>query len=632
MCWFTLRTDEDTRPAVTHSSPSTRKSETRLSLPVPKDYSPTPVLQELQGASADGSLPKDSAKSFHPVERVVAQGTVLDERIARVPDGGWQRIRLVKASIQPRPLRVEEEWRLERGAWVCLRRDMYLADQLILKIQPGFLSPSWQNQLRAAGVDSVVQVAPDTFTARLHAATLDSAPKALATILADVRGIESAEMDGVGFSAGAPNDTHFATQWALQNTGQSGGTAGADIGAMDLWDILLTAPGVVIAHLDTGLNLTHPDLVGVTWINPGEIAGDGIDNDGDGFIDDVNGWDFTNSDNDPTDDHGHGSNVGGIIVANRNNSLGMAGVLSGVKLMVCKVVDANNVGTTSALISGVTYARQRGVPIMNLSLQNYPSSTTLSNEFNACQTAGILLCICAGNQGLNNDVIRNYPSSYPQTNIIAVGNHDRTDVRWTGSPNPSNYGATNVDLYAPGREVLGPILGTDYSYYTGTSQATPFVSAVAAAIKYVNPTWKSAEIKAAIMNSVVTNANYTGKSISGGRLNALTSLSYAIRQETTNDADGDHVGNLFEYLAGTRLDDATSKPVITSNLENGYLHLKMLRITRTDAHFEVQKTVDFSTWTAVGVTDFSTTSWLDGGISVSGNSLGFLRVKAVASP
>lgn len=631
LCWYTV-----SRRQAAGSAFSVRSSKSvtsvRLASPTVAQLPQLTSLLSIAPPVSSVILPIDSPASDHPVEQAVAKSRVLDERRESLPGGGLLRTRLVKASFRKDLLRVEEEWRMEAQGWTCYRRDMYLADQLILKTRPNVTLSALQVALKTLGMDFGAFIAPDTFTVRLREATLDAMPRALAALTANGGIVESAEADGVGFGAAVATDPNFTDQWGLQNTGQSGGTAEADVNATGLWDIMATVSGVTVAALDSGFNFTHPDLQGVAWTNPGEIAGDGIDNDGDGYIDDVNGWDFTNNDNDPTDDHGHGSNVSGIIAANRNNGEGISGTIGGVKIMVCKVLDSTNHGTESALLSAVTYARLQGVPIMNLSLQFYPFSTALSNEFNACQTAGILMCICAGNAGQNNDLSPNYPSCYLHTNIVAVGNHDRTDVIWASNPNKSNYGPTNVDLFAPGRDILGPDKLAGYSYFTGTSQATPFVTAVAAAIKYVNPDWKSAQIKTAIMSSVTTKAAYTGKCVSGGRLNALKSVAYAIKQEPTNDPDGDKVSNLFEYLAGTRLDDNTSQPVITSSLESGYLHLKMPRITRTDAHFEVEKTADFSAWTKAGVTDFSTTTLQDGGIPVSGNSAGYLRVKAVVGP
>jgi subtilisin family serine protease len=421
---------------------------------------------------------------------------------------------------------------------------MFLADQLIVKTARGLSENVIAQRFEASGMKIEAVLGERLVAVRLPDPGLDAVPSALAFLAAHPELAESAEPDGVGFGGGTPNDPSFSQQWGFHNTGLLGGTVDADVDAPEFWDIVDSTPGIVVAVLDSGLNYTHPDLQGIAWINPGEIAGDGIDNDSSGRIDDINGWDFVNSDNDPTDDHGHGSNVTGIIAANRGNATGIAGMLKGVRILACKILNSSNSGTTSNLIAGVTYARQRGVPVMNLSLQSYPFSSTLNTEFTACQTAGILLSICAGNQGTDNDTTPNYPSSYTHPNIISVGNHDRTDVRWSGSFNPSNFGATSVDLFAPGRDILSPILGTSYSNYTGTSQAAPFVTAVCAAIKYANPTWGATQIKSSVISSVVNVASYSGICVTGGRLNAVNAVSSAFRLLPNQDADGDRFSEL----------------------------------------------------------------------------------------
>ena len=475
-------------------------------------------------------LPRDSATSMHPVECAIAEGVVLESRLEPgASPGAWKRLRLVQTKVQPRPVRVVEEWKQTpgTGAWVCGRRDMYLADQLIITARKGISTGQLTQQLASLGMKLDGPVKDGVFTVRLPKAELEAAPGGLRLLAAHPEIVAAAEEDGVGFGGSIPNDSLFGQQWGLRNTGQSGGTAGADVDAPDFWDRIDSTPGMVIAVLDSGLNLTHPDLQDIAWVNPGEIAGDSIDNDGSGKVDDVNGWDFVNNDNDPSDDHGHGSNVTGIIAASRNNTEGIAGMIGGVRVVVCKILNSSNSGLTSNLIAATTYARLRGVPIMNLSLQSYPYSSTLDAEFTACQNAGILLCICAGNQGVNNDTTPNYPSSYPHANIIAVGSHDRTDARWSGTSNPSNYGAGNVDLFAPGREILSPILGTSYSNYTGTSQATPFVTAVATALKYLHPAWHAPEIKNRILGTVTVLPAYSGLCVTGGRLNAAAAVARA---------------------------------------------------------------------------------------------------------
>ena len=580
------------------------------------------------------SVPADSPGSSHPVERAVALGQVLESRSEVVGAGRvWQRVRTVQTGVQPRPVRVVERWEsTEDGSLRCAWRDMFLADQLIVALIPGSDGADVERVLAIGGMKRGEKISGEWLTVRLASAGLDAVPQAI-EFLSRHRGlVASAEPDGVGFGAGIPSDTSFSSQWGHHNTGQSGGTVDADVDAPEFWDIIESAPGIVVAVLDSGLNSGHPDLQNLSAVNPGEVDGDHIDNDGNGKVDDTGGWDFVNNDNNPADDHGHGSNVTGILAATRNNAAGVAGMIGGTRILACKILNSSNSGLTSHLIAAVAYARQRGVPVMNLSLQNYPLSDSLGIEFTACQNAGILLSICAGNQGVSNDLTPNYPSCYPHPNIIAVGNHDRTDARWSGTFGPSNYGAVSVDLFAPGRDILAPILGTSYSSYTGTSQATPYVTAVCAAIKHANPSWSADSIKASVLASVVTRPAYSGLCGTGGRLNAANAMGHAIRQLPDRDSDGDGHPNLLEYLAGTRVDSDKSRPAITHQVTGGYVKVGMPRVSRPDAYLELEASGDLKTWTTSGITDFSTSGQLIGGIPLAESGRRFLRIRAVPSP
>lgn len=580
-------------------------------------------------------IPADQPKSPHPVESAVAAGEVLEVRFEPTRFANqWRRVRLVRSPVQPRLVRVSELWDFDpiAGRAICLSREMFLADQLIVKAAPGIDEAELRTRLEAAGMHLLAPLGEGSHTVRLDESGLDSIPEAL-RLLSGLRGlIESAEADGVGFGSGTPNDPRFSEQWGLHNTGQSGGTVNVDIDGPDLWDILEGTPGIVIGVLDSGLNFNHPDLQDIAWINPGETGNDGIDNDASGKIDDVRGWDFVNNDNDPTDDHAHGSHVTGILAANRSNGVGVAGLLGGVRILVCKILNSSNSGTTSNLIAATTYARQRGVPVMNLSLQNYPFSSALSTEFAACETDGIVLVACAGNQGTNNDVSPNYPSSHIHANVIAVGNHDRTDARWSGSFLPSNFGSTSVDLFAPGRDILAPVLGTAYSSYTGTSQATPFVTAVCAGLKFANPSWTAPQIKTAVLSSVVTRPAYDGICTTGGRLHAVRAVSAALRALPGQDSDGDGFSNLFEYLAGTRIDSRGSLPLVSSGTSAGWYRIQTSRKARGDALFEVETSDDLVFWSTDGVSDQSSPTMLSRGIPVDGAATGFLRIRAVPLP
>ncbi len=599
------------------------------------------VLPPPAGAGTDdddarAETPPARPDSSHPVERAVARGVVLDQRVEPSPDPRrWNRVLLLRADVQPRIVRVVESWIHGPGARepVCLARDMFLADGLIIRAAPGLDAPALRARLEAEGLVLDEALAADLWSVRLPAATLDAVPDALAALAARPDLVALAEPDGIGFGATLPNDPYFSLQWALRNTSQSGGLSGTDIDAPALWTILQNTPGVVVAVLDSGLNFTHPDLQGLAWNHPGEIIGDGLDNDGNGKIDDHRGWDFVNNDNNPTDDQGHGSHVTGIIAANRNNGLGIAGLVGGVSILPCKVLNSSNSGTTSHLIAAVAYARLLGAPIMNLSLQNYPFNSSLNAEFTNCRDAGILLSICAGNQGSDNDLTPNYPSGHAHSNIIAVGNHDRTDKRWNGSFNPSNHGASSVDLFAPGRDIYSTVLGTSYDSYTGTSMSAPHVTAAAAALKYAYPSWTAAEIKAAILDSVVATPAYQGICVSGGRLDAPAALALALRQLPAHDSDQDGAPNLLEYLAGTRIDSATSHPAPpTTSFTNNRLGIGLPRMLRPDASLHIEQSTDLLSWTRVGVTDSSDATTLLGSVALDGRPRVFLRIVADPSP
>lgn len=469
-------------------------------------------------------IPAPRPDSLHPVERVAANGEVLDEETEWSQSSGvWTRSRLIRSEAQTGLLRLVEEWSYDPSTdEVALkRRDLYHASKVIVRTKAGVKSETLEGTVSRLGMSRVRELAPGLYSVALNEEKLQGVPEAIHSLerLSDL--VEAVEADGVGFGAGNPDDLLFPSQWGNHNTGQSSGSIDADVDAPEFWALAGHAPGIVIAVLDSGLNFTHPDLAGIGWTNPDEIGGDGIDNDGNGRIDDVTGWDFVNSDNNPTDDHAHGTHVSGIIAAVRGNGAGIAGMLSGAKILPCKILNASNSGLTSDLIAATSYARLEGVPVMNLSLQNYPNSSLLSAEFDACATAGIILCIAAGNQGVNNDSTPNYPSSYPQANILSVGNHNRLDARSSGS----NFGATSVDLFAPGDTILSTVLGTSYQNFTGTSMATPYVAAVCGALKYQNPAWGAPEIRAAVFGSVVPKAAYSGISALGGRLNAFDAIS-----------------------------------------------------------------------------------------------------------
>jgi len=339
-------------------------------------------------------------------------------------------------------------------------------------------------------------------------------------------GVAYVEPDFVITSAALPNDPSFGQLWGLNNVGQSGGVSDADIDAPEAWDVTTGSRSVVVAVIDTGIDHNHPDLAANIWRNPGEIPGDRIDNDGNGYVDDVRGWDFANRDADPFDDEGHGTHVAGTIGAVGNNGVGVAGVSWQVSMMPLKFLDADGSGSTSSAIAAINYAtrmrRDFGVNVVatNNSWGGGGFSTALRDAIDAGGRAGILCVAAAGNDGSNNDTTAHYPSSYAGSSVIAVAATDRSNRLASFS----NYGATSVDIAAPGAAIYSTLPGNSYATYSGTSMATPHVSGAIALLAAARPNATAAEIRAALLETATPLAALAGKVASGGLLNVAAAM------------------------------------------------------------------------------------------------------------
>ncbi|MEG4815246.1 S8 family serine peptidase [Microcoleus sp. K5-D4] len=320
-----------------------------------------------------------------------------------------------------------------------------------------------------------------------------------------------------------PSDPRINELWGLNNIGQSGGTSDADIDAPEAWDLQKGSKNVIVAVIDTGVDYNHQDLAANMWSNTGEIAGDGIDNDGNDYKDDLRGYDFQNNDNDPMDDHSHGSHVAGTIGAVGNNNIGVVGVSQNVSLMPLKVLGSDGYGVGSSLAKAINYAVKKGAKVINASLGNYPFSQVSKDAIDDANKKGVLFVAAAGNEGkLNNDTDPNYPSSYDLPNIIAVANTTRND----GLNSDSHYGKTSVDLGAPGTSILSTIPGNQYSFKSGTSMAAPHVAAAAALLLAQNPNLSVTQLKDILMNTTDPLTSLNGKTVSGGRLNIRRALNH----------------------------------------------------------------------------------------------------------
>ena len=322
------------------------------------------------------------------------------------------------------------------------------------------------------------------------------------------------EPDYIVHTETVPDDPSFPIQWSLQNTGQQNGVPGADIHVTRAWDQVTGSAQVIVAIVDTGMDLTHPDLAGNLYTNPGEIPGNGLDDDGDGYADDVHGFDFASFDSDPTDENGHGTHVAGIIGAMGNNGVGISGVAWRVQLLPLKFMDASGSGTTSDAIDAIEYAVDHGADVINASWGGGAYSEALRLAIADAGAHGILFVTASGNEGSDNDVYPNWPSALAEANVISVASTDRVDGR---SPF-SNYGLLSVDLGAPGGAIVSTLRGGGYGVMSGTSMAAPHVSGALALLRSRFPAMPAATMKQVLLASSDRIPSLEGVTVSGGRL------------------------------------------------------------------------------------------------------------------
>ena len=386
-------------------------------------------------------------------------------------------------------------------------------------------------------------------------------------------------------SAVVPSDPDFQRLYGLNNLGQTGGIVDADIDAPEAWATTTGSRNTVVGVIDTGIDLAHRDLYRNIWISQTEIPAtlrgqlndtdadgritfidlnhaanaafvvdtngtgfidgldiladgrwsDGIDTDGNGFADDFFGWDFVNNDNNPSDDHNHGTHVAGTIGATANDGTGVAGVNWTVSMMGLKFLSSSGSGSTAAAIRAINYATMirtsydPGLRITNNSWGGGGDSQSLKDAIDAGGNAGILFVAAAGNSAQNTDVSPMYPAAYPLGAIVSVAATDSRDA----VASFSNVGLTSVDLGAPGASVWSTVTGNRYASYSGTSMASPHVAGAAALALAVRPSLSMSQLKDAILATTDPVAALAGRTVSGGRLNAATLVESLVTSPLT---------------------------------------------------------------------------------------------------
>ncbi len=327
--------------------------------------------------------------------------------------------------------------------------------------------------------------------------------------------IEYAEPNYVRRASLAPNDPDFGKLWGLQR-----------VGAPEAWDTQTGSSTVVVAVLDTGVGWDHQDLSANIWNNDDE-AENGADSDGNGYIDDIRGWDFVkmpDGDNDPDDDNDpsyHGTHVSGTLGADGDNGIGITGVNWSVSIMPLKILDANGDGFVSHEIEAINYAVANGANIINASFSGGTYSQSERDAIHSARAAGVLFVAASGNDGTDNGDVPVYPASYELDNIIAVAATDDKDVLASFS----NYGAMSVDVTAPGVWIYSTKGGDSYQYLSGTSMATPHVTGLAALIWADNGGFTYDQVKERILNGVDVLPGLTGSVLMAGRINANNSIN-----------------------------------------------------------------------------------------------------------
>lgn len=356
--------------------------------------------------------------------------------------------------------------------------------------------------------------------------------------------VEFAEPDYIGEGAGKssaftlkPNDEFYWRQWGLSNdgtvkttTGRSG-KSGADINVEKGWEIVTGSESIVVAILDSGSKLDHPDLAGRFWVNPRETR-NGRDDDGNGFIDDINGWNFAYDNNDVRDDGGHGTNISGTIGAVSNNSIGYAGIDQKCRLMICKDLDDENLGEYSWWSTALYYAANNGAKVINMSEGGFDYSKTLATAIDYAYDAGCLIVASMMNKN-NNDTY--YPAAFK--NVMAIGATDTDDGRcrqftWGGG---SNWGR-HISVVAPGNRIYGLDFKDNYNYevyWSGTSQATAMVSAIAALLLAQDPSRTNSTLKEIITSTAKDQVGDPREDVPGwdeyygwGRVDLYSALTY----------------------------------------------------------------------------------------------------------
>lgn len=481
-----------------------------------------PISEKPLEAKASSALP-----SSGEIQDAFSSAETLQTRESTLKDSTGQirvrRLRLVKVPTMKYPLlRVEDEFLRTQHGEKRVRQSAMVADHVLVKLKDPKLQEATFLAKLGNGAASVRRRMPASglWLIAYANAELESVPQAIAKLnkMADI--VEIAEADHILNAQVIPSDSSFPLLWGMNNTGQSSGTADADIDAPEAWDLHTGSRNILVAVIDTGIQGSHPDLAANIWTNPGEIAGNGVDDDNNGYIDDLRGWDYVNWDNDPTDDQGHGTHCAGTIGAVGNNGVGVSGVCWQISLMGLKFLNSNGSGYESDAAEAILYATALGAKVTSNSYSGSVWSQVLKDALDQAGQAGVISVAAAGNSGTNIDLLPEYPAAYDSPNLISVAATTRTDTL----ASYSNYGQESVDLAAPGSDILSTVPSGGYGLSSGTSMAAPHVAGACALLMSYRPGITAAETRDLILSTTESKANLQGLCSTGGRLNLYNAM------------------------------------------------------------------------------------------------------------
>jgi thermitase len=406
----------------------------------------------------------------------------------------------------------------------------FVPNQVVVKVKQGFMGKFLgKKSLLGAEIKKTMSLIAGDFV------VLEASEKSTQSLMVQLKHFPEVvyvEPNFIYKAISSAVDPLYEKLWGLTNTGSnepdrnggssgSVGIAGADINAQKAWGITKGSKNVVIAVIDTGIDYNHEDLKGNIWINTKEIAGNNKDDDGNGYVDDIHGWNAFAKNGNPMDGNAHGTHCAGTIGAKHGNGVGVAGVMNEVSLMAVKFLSDEGSGNLADAVVAIDYATKMNVDIMSNSWGGGGFSQALDDSIKAAKNKGILFVAAAGNDGTNNDSAPHYPSNYDVENVVSVAAHTNQDTLASFSC----FGKRTVHVAAPGHNILSTTPGNAYKVFSGTSMATPHVSGVLGLFIAQEGRQNVKVVRDRLMATTVPSGAYRKSTMAGGRVDAYNFLT-----------------------------------------------------------------------------------------------------------